>query len=140
MGKGTPVEKVEEIALAVKNLEEVVKLYEDLFGMKFDMEWEVPMENMRVKSALIGKTQFHIVESTSSEGVIAKFIQRKGEGIHHICFRVKNLAEMMERLKKGAKLVPEKPVDLGSVRYIFVHPHSTHGVLIELMETIEGEG
>jgi methylmalonyl-CoA epimerase len=134
-GAESGVENVEEVVLAVEDLDGAVKLYEDLFGIKFDAEWEIPMDNMLVKSALIGETQFQIVRSTAPDGLIAKFIQKRGEGIHHICFRVKNLGEMVDRLRsRGAQIVPEEPIEFGDAVYVFIHPSSTHGLLIELIE------
>lgn len=129
------IEGIGEVVIAVENMKEAVALYEDLFGLKFDLEWTMPGENMNVKAATLGETQLQIVESTSPEGVVARFIRDRGEGLNHICFRVTNLEELLARLrKKGVRLVPEEPVVIPPVSYIFVHPKSTHGVLIELIE------
>lgn len=129
------VEGIHEVVIAVENMKQAVALYEDLFGLKFELEWSMPAENMRVKAATLGDTQLQIVESTSPEGVIARFIRDRGEGLNHICFRVTNLEEMIARLKqKGVRLVPEEPVVIPPVSYIFVHPKFTHGVLVELVE------
>jgi methylmalonyl-CoA/ethylmalonyl-CoA epimerase len=79
---------------------------------------------------------FHIVSSTDDDGVIAKFIRDRGEGLHHIAFWVRDMDEIVARLReKGVKLVPDNPVSFGpsGPSYIFVHPKSTHGVLIELI-------
>jgi len=124
-----------EVVIAVENMKEAVALYEDLFGLKFDVEWTMPGENMNVKAATLGETQLQIVESTSPDGVVARFIRDKGEGLNHICFRVTNMEELIARLKKkGVRLVPEEPVIIPPVSYIFVHPKFTHGVLIELIQ------
>ena len=129
------VEAILEVVIAVENVEDGVALYEDLFGLKFELEWTVPDENIHVKAATIGETQLQIVESTSPEGVIAKFIRDRGEGLNHICFRITNLEEMVARLKKkGVRVIPEEPVGMPPASYIFVHPKFTHGVLIELVE------
>lgn len=129
------IKSIHEVVLAVKDAEKTASLYEDLFGLKFDLSWELPWENMKVRAALIGGTQFHIVESTTPEGVIAKFIEKRGEGIHHICFKVSGFSEMIGRLRKrGVKLIPETPINFGNFSYIFVHPSNTSGVLIELIE------
>lgn len=129
------IEGIGEVVIAVENMKEAVALYEDLFGLKFDLEWTMPGENMNVKAATLGETQLQIVESTSPEGVVARFIRDKGEGLNHICFRVTNLEELLARLrKKGVRLVPEEPIVIPPVSYIFVHPKFTHGVLIELIE------
>ena len=136
--KKSYIQNIEEVVLAVEDMDESVRLYEDLFGIEFDTEWEMPMDDMVVKSARIGETQFQIVKSTTPDGLIAKFIKSRGEGIHHICFKVKNLKEMVDRLKSnGVRIIPEEPIDFGGVAYAFVHPSSTHGLLIELLEMKE---
>jgi methylmalonyl-CoA/ethylmalonyl-CoA epimerase len=130
------VEGVEEVVLAVENQDEVVGLFEDLFDLDFKDSWTVPADNMKVRCAHVGNTQFHVVASTAPEGLIPKFIRQRGEGLHHIAFRVRNLDDVIARLReKGARLVPEQPRSgqHGS-RYIFVHPASVHGLLIELIE------
>jgi methylmalonyl-CoA epimerase len=132
---GKIVENIEEVVLAVNNQEEVVSVFEDLFGLDFKESWTMPVDKMKVRSAKIGDTQFHVVASETPDGVIGKFIRDRGEGIHHICFRVNNLDELIIRLKeKGMRLVPETPRRAESSRFIFIHPASIHGVLIELVE------
>lgn len=132
------LENIEEVVLAVQHQDEVVALFEELFGLEFKDSWVVPADSMKVKCAKVGDTQFHIVASTSPDAVIARFIRDRGEGIHHIAFRVGDLDETITRLReKGIRLVPENPIVLGPVRYIFVHPKSAHGVMIELIERSE---
>lgn len=132
---GKIVQNIEEVVLAVKDQEEVVMMFEDLFGLDFNDSWTVPEDNMRVRSARIGDTQFHVVASETPDAVIGKYIRDKGEGIHHICFRVNNLDELITRLKgKGIRLVPETPRKGRASRFIFIHPKSAHGVMIELIE------
>jgi len=134
---GKMVDHIEEVVLVVNNQDEAVSLYEDLFGLKFDLSWEMPMYEMRVKSAKVGETQFQIVGSTnpSPDAFINKFIRDRGEGIHHIAFGVKNLEESVARLKeKGAQIIPGKARAPGEkATFHFVHPKSTHGLLIELL-------
>jgi methylmalonyl-CoA/ethylmalonyl-CoA epimerase len=127
---------IHEVVVAVKDMNQVVVLCQDLFGLKFDLEWSMPAENMNVKAAMIGETQFQVIEPTGPEGAVARFIKSKGEGLNHVAFRVTNLPKMIARLReKGARLVPEQPVVIGPVSYIFVHPKSTHGGLVELIES-----
>jgi methylmalonyl-CoA/ethylmalonyl-CoA epimerase len=129
------IENVEEVVLAVENQDEVVALFEDLFGLEFKDSWTVPADSMSVRCAHIGDTMFHIVSSMTPDAVIAKFLQNRGEGIHHIAFRVRDMDEMVTRLRqKGVRLVPEEPISLGpsGASYIFIHPQSVYGVLIEL--------
>jgi len=141
------IKNVEEVVIAVKDIEKAAALFKDLFGMKFEAEWEVPSERIRVKSERIAGTQFQLMEPTSPESVVAKFIQSRGEGLNHVAFRVTNLKEMVNRLKeKGVKFATEEPVELenpdipigkGSFTVIFIHPKSACGTLIELIEAKE---
>ena len=130
------LECVEEIVLAVKNQKKTVAFFEELFGLEFDRNWTVPVDSMKVECAMIGDTQFHVVASTRPDTLIDKFIQQRGEGIHHIAFRVKNLDVIISKLVGlGIRLVPEIPrkVREGG-RYIFIHPKYVNGLLIELIE------
>ncbi len=129
------VTRVFEVVHAVHNAEEVTEKYSRLLGISFDLQWELPWENMRVRAAQIGETQLHVVEATAAAGPIDSFLKKKGEGIHHICFEVKGLDALIEHLRsQGVKLIPDKPVRVGDVAYIFIHPSSMNGVLIELVE------
>ena len=142
------IENVEEEVLAVENQDKVVALFEELFGLEFNDSWTVPADSMSVKCAHIGSTMFHIVSSMTPDAVIGKFVRSRGEGIHHIAFRVRDMDEIVNRLRaKDVRLVPEKPVEVGDsgASFIFVHPKSLHGVMIELIcagkqEGEEGQG
>ena len=142
--KEPTIENIEEVAIAVKDVEKAAALFKDLFGMKFELGWEVPEEKIKVKSERIAGTQLQFLESTSPDGVIAKFIQSRGEGLNHIAFRVTNLKEMVSRLKgKGVRFIPEEPIEIenpwgsGLVAYILIHPKSAQGTMVELMEISE---
>ena len=130
------VGKVDHIGIAVKNLEEALKFYEDVLGIKC-VETEV-VEEQKVKVAFlpIGDTEVELLESTTDDGPVAKFIEKKGEGIQHIAYKVDNLEEALEELKeKGIRLIDEKPrYGAGGAKIAFLHPKSTFGVLIELCE------
>lgn len=137
------VEGLMEVAIAVKDLEAAVASYERMLGYQFELEWELPHEKIRVKAARLGQTQLQLITCTAPEGVLAKFLAQRGEGLHHIAFRVRQLDRMVAELKaKGVQFIPEEPVRLpslapvkeGPLAYIFVHPRSARGVLIELIE------
>jgi len=133
---------IEEIAIAVKDANKGASLFNELFGFTFDLGWELAHEKIRVKSQRIGETQFQLLEATSNDSVIAKFIEKKGEGLNHIALRVCKLREFAAKLKrKGVQLIPDEPVDIdnpvtgeGKLSYIFIHPKSALGILIELIE------
>jgi len=130
------VKNIQEVVLAVEKQDEAVALFEELFGLEFKDGWDMPTYDMKVKAAKVGDTQLQIITPTSSESVIAKYIQDRGEGLHHIAFMLSDLDETVARLKeKNIKLIPDRPVAVEGkpLRYIFVHPKSVHGVLIELL-------
>ncbi len=136
---GRVVQKLEEVALAVGDQDKAVAWFQDLFGIQFNESWEVPVDSMKVKCARIGDTQFHIVAPTNPNSVIAKFLKERDQGIHHIAFMVNDLDELITRLKeKGVRLIPEIPRVASKsgvqLKYIFVHPKSAYGLLIELIE------
>ena len=130
------VKNIQEVVLAVEKQDEAVALFEELFGLEFKDGWDMPTYDMKVKSAKVGDTQLQIITPTSSESIIAKYIQDRGEGLHHIAFMLSDLDETVARLKeKNIKLIPDSPVSVEGrpLRYIFIHPKSVHGVLIELL-------
>ena len=130
------VGKVDHIGIAVKNLEETLKFYEEVLGIKCVADEVV--EEQKVKTAFLplGDTEIELLESTSEDGPIAKFIEKKGEGIQHIAYRVDDIEKALEELKeKGIRLIDEKPRrGAGGAKIAFLHPKSTLGVLIEICE------
>ncbi|WFA07722.1 methylmalonyl-CoA epimerase [Tissierella sp. Yu-01] len=130
------VNKVDHIGIAVKNLEETLKFYEDILGIKCVAEEVV--EEQKVKTAFLplGDTEIELLESTSEDGPIAKFIEKKGEGIQHIAYKVDDIEKALEELKaKGIRLIDEKPRrGAGGAKIAFLHPKSTFGVLIEICQ------
>ncbi|OSS41249.1 Methylmalonyl-CoA epimerase [Desulfurella amilsii] len=135
---------VEEVAIAVNDAQEAAHDFSTLFGINFDYQWELPDEKLFVKSAKIGNTQLQFIESTSEDGVVAKFVAKRGEGLNHIALKIKNLDALIKQLRtNNVKLMPNEPVLVdnippfsGKIRYIFIHPSSFHGVLIELIEEL----
>lgn len=130
------IKKIDHIGIAVKDLAETLKLYEGMLGLKA-VETEV-VEEQKVKVAFLptGDSEVELLESTTPDGPIAKFIEKNGEGIQHIAFRVDNLEQRLAELKeKGVRLIDEKPRrGAGGAKIAFLHPKSTYGVLIELCE------
>ena len=128
---------LDHVAVAVKDLEESVKVWEVL-GLKFSAEREV-VEEQKVKTAFAPideNAHIELLEPTGPESAIAKFIDKKGPGIHHICFRVKDVrAKQKELSSKGFTLLyPEPKMGAGNCLVNFVHPKSTGGVLVEISE------
>ncbi|HYF81898.1 MAG TPA: methylmalonyl-CoA epimerase [Clostridia bacterium] len=128
--------KVDHIGIAVSNLDEAVKLYKDVLGLELHGVEVVEEQKVKVAFLPVGDTEVELLESTSPEGPIAKFIEAKGQGIQHIAFRVDDIEAALEEMKaKGMRLIDEKPrYGAGGARIAFLHPKSTSGVLIELCE------
>ena len=127
---------IEHIGIAVKNLDESIKFYEDVLGLKCYAVEEVADQKVKTAFFQIGQTKIELLESTDTDGPIGKFIEKKGEGIHHIAFAAKALYKSLEELKtKGIKLIDEKPRQgAEGLNIAFLHPHATFGVLTELCE------
>ncbi len=130
--------QIEHIGIAVRSLKDAGPLYERLLGCKSYKKEIVESEHVITEFFKIGESKIELLEASSELSAIAGFIEKKGEGIHHIAFAVDNIAEEMARLKKeGFQLlnaVPKKGADNKLV--CFVHPKSSHGVLIELCQEI----
>lgn len=130
------VKKMDHIGIAVKNLEETLKFYEEVLGIKCVSTEVVEEQKVKVAFLPIGDTEVELLESMEEDGPVAKFIEKKGEGVQHIAYRVDNIEKAIEELKgKGIRMVDEKPrYGAGGARIAFLHPKSTFGVLIELCE------
>jgi methylmalonyl-CoA/ethylmalonyl-CoA epimerase len=130
------INKVDHIGIAVKNLKETLRFYEEILGIKCINTEIVEEQKVKVAFLPIGDTEIELLESIDKDGPIAKFIEKKGEGIQHIAYRVNDIDEAIEELKnKGIRLIDEKPrYGAGGAKIAFLHPKSTFGVLIELCE------
>lgn len=128
--------KINHIGIAVKKLEDSLPIFQDILDMKCATIEEVADQKVKVACLPIGESEIELLESTSSEGSIARFIEKRGEGIHHIAFEVDNLKSVLEDLKKkGVQLIDQEPRHgAGGIRIAFLHPRSTNGILIELCE------
>ena len=130
------LEKIDHIGIAVKSVKETGELLSNILGLKVAGEEIVEEQKVKVAFLPLGDSELELLESTSPEGPIARFIEKKGEGIQHIAFRVNNIEEVLEKLKKkGVKLIDEKPrYGAGGTKIAFLHPKSTNGILVELCE------
>jgi methylmalonyl-CoA/ethylmalonyl-CoA epimerase len=128
--------KVEHIGIAVKSLSESVPLFEKLLNTNCYKTESVVSENVNTAFFQNAETKIELIESTSEQGVVSKFIEKKGEGIHHIAFEVEDIEQEMSRLKKeGFILLNEQPRQGADNKLVcFLHPKSTNGVLIELCQ------
>jgi len=126
---------IDHLGVAVKSLAAARRCYEDL-GLEVVGEETVEAEQVHLAMVPVGESRIELLEATSPDSAIARFITKRGEGLHHIALRVSDLAATVERLKrKGARLISEDiKVGAGGHLYVFVHPSSTGGVLLELCE------
>lgn len=128
--------KINHIALAVTDLERSLSFWKDALGLEVEKTEEVSAEKAIVSFLNIGDSKIELVQSTDPESGLGKYLEKKGPGIHHICVEVENIEKMVEQLKdKGIRLineVPRKKED--GRRYVFIHPESTQGILVELYQ------
>jgi methylmalonyl-CoA epimerase len=126
---------IDHVGIAVKSLAAAKAIYEKL-GLDVSPEETVEQEQVRLVMVLVGESRLELLEATSESSAIAKFIAKRGEGLHHVCMKVPDLSAAVERLKKdGVRLVSDEiKTGAGGHRYVFVHPTSTGGVLLELVQ------
>lgn len=126
--------QIEHIGIAVKNLDESIKFYENIFGLKCYAVEEVRDQKVKTAFFQIGETKIELLESTETDGPISKFIEKKGEGIHHIAFKTKDINSSLKKLKeKNIRLIDEHPrKGAEGLNIAFLHPKAANGVLIEL--------
>ena len=126
---------IDHLGIAVKDLQQAKKLYEQL-GLEVVSEETVLHEKVKVAMIPMGESRVELLEATSDDSTIAKFIAKRGEGLHHVAVHVPNVAEAVEQLKKtGTRFVSEEiKIGAGGHLYVFVHPSSAGGVLLELCQ------
>ncbi len=129
------IKKIDHIGIAVKDLESAMGLYRKL-GFEIKEIEEVEEQKVRVAMIPVGESKIELIEATSDDSAVAKFIEKKGEGIHHIAVNVESIESALENAKsKGLQLIDEKPkIGVGGKKIAFVHPKSTKGVLLEFVE------
>ncbi len=130
------ISHIEHIGIAVKNLEESIQFYEDVLGLKCYSIEEVADQKVKTAFFMVGQTKVELLESTDPEGPIGKFIEKKGEGVHHMAFSVKGIEDALAKMdEKGIRLIDKTPrKGAEGLDIAFLHPKSTHGVLMELCE------
>ncbi len=127
---------IEHIGIAVKNLNEAIKFYEEILGLKCYAIEEVADQKVKTAFFMVGQTKIELLESTSPEGPISKFIDKRGEGIHHLAFAVDGLQKSLDELKEKNIMLIDAEARKGAeeLSIAFIHPKSTFGVLTEFCE------
>jgi methylmalonyl-CoA/ethylmalonyl-CoA epimerase len=132
--------KIDHLGVAVKSIDEGKNFWTEVLGLNF--EGFETVEEQKVTTAFfpVGESEVELLESTAPDGPIAKYLEKKGEGIQHVAFRVENIEAALEELKqKNIRLIDEKPRrGAGGAKIAFLHPKATNGVLVELCERDEG--
>jgi methylmalonyl-CoA epimerase len=128
--------KLVHIGIAVKNIEEKLRIWHDVLGLKLHIIQEVPDQKVRIATLEVGDVHIELVEPTDVHSSIHKFIEKRGEGLHHLCFAVQNIEEVLSNMKKnGVTLIDEVPrKGAMNSKIAFIHPKDMGGVLIELCE------
>ncbi len=129
------IKKINHVAVVVGDIDESLKFWRDAMGIELHKTEDVPSQKSMVAFLPVGESEVELVKPTSEDSGVAKFLAERGGGMHHLCFEVDNIVEMMAELKaKGVRLINEEPNVLPGRKMAFVHPKSTGGVLVELYE------
>ncbi len=127
--------KIDHIGIAVRSLDSALRFWEEQLGMRVDLRETVEHEKVNLAMLPASESRIELLEPTSPESAIVKFIEKRGEGLHHVAIRVPDLNAAVERLKAGgARLLNEPRPGAGGHTYVFLHPASTGGVLLELIQ------
>ena len=134
------IQKIDHLGIAVRSLDESVPYYENALGLKCEHREEVPSQKVRTAFFHCGEVHLELLEPTDPESPIAKFLEKKGEGFHHVAIAVDDIHAEMKRLKDaGFELLAEQPKQGADNKLIcFLHPRSTNGLLVELCQDIRG--
>lgn len=131
------IKRVDHIAIAVNSADDALSVFDSVFGLKADHIEELPDQGVKAATVRVGDTNIEFIEPTDPEGGVAKFIEKKGEGIHHICIEVDDIdAELRSLAVRGVELIDKEARKGLAGRIGFLHPRATKGVLIELVQKV----
>jgi methylmalonyl-CoA epimerase len=131
------IKRINHIGIVVRRIEEALKVYQDALGLPLTKIEEVPEQEVRVAFLEVDGSEVELVEPTSTKSGVARFLERRGEGLHHICFEVDEIEGALRELEaKGIALVEREPRRGAKGKVAFIHPKSACGVLIELLEVV----
>ena len=131
--------KVHHVALIVRSIDDALGFWHDTLGLELETVMDIPSDRVRIAFLGIGESKVELVEPTDDTTGVARFLESKGEGFHHVCFEVANLSETLLRLElDGLELIDTAPRKGAEGPVAFIHPRSCHGVLVELIEAPGG--
>jgi methylmalonyl-CoA epimerase len=131
--------RIHHVAVVVRSIEESLEFYRDSLGLELETTMDIQTDRVRIAFLGVGESKIELVEPTDDTTGVARFLESKGEGFHHVCFEVANLAETLLRLEiEGVELIDTAPRRGAEGPVAFIHPRSGHGVLVELIEAAGG--
>jgi len=131
------IKKINHVAIVVEDIESALSFWRDKLGLTLDHIEEVPSQASKVAFLPVGEGEVELVEPTDPESGLAKYLEKRGEGMHHLCIEVDDIAAMLSKLRDmDVRLINEEPVELPGRKMAFIHPKSSNGVLIELYEIV----
>ncbi len=129
------IKKIDHIAIVVHNIEEALQVYEGALGIELAEVKEMPEQAVRIAFLPVGESEIELVEPITAESGVARFLEKRGEGLHHVCLEVDDIeAALQDLAAQGIRIIDEQPRRGAHGRVAFLHPKSAHGVLIELIE------
>jgi methylmalonyl-CoA/ethylmalonyl-CoA epimerase len=130
--------KINHVAIVVQDIDAALNFWEQTFGLKLDHVEDVPSQKSKVAFLPLGESEIELVQPTTSDSGLANFLEKRGEGMHHICIEVSDIDATLAELKsKGVRLINEVPEELPGRKMAFIHPKATNGVLVELYQLTE---
>jgi methylmalonyl-CoA/ethylmalonyl-CoA epimerase len=132
------IKKINHVAIVVKDIDSALGFWRDQLGLELDHIEDVPSQASKVAFLPVGGSEVELVQPTDPESGLGKYLEKRGEGLHHLCVEVDDIEGMLALLKeKGVRMINDKPVDLPGRRMAFIHPKAGNGVLIELYQLLD---
>lgn len=132
------IKKINHVAILVEDIETALKFWRDQLGLTLDHMEDVPSQSSKVAFMPVGEGEVELVEPTDKASGLGKYLEKRGEGMHHLCIEVDDIQAMLADLKeKGVRLINEEPIALPGRKMAFIHPKSASGVLVELYEVFD---
>ena len=130
--------KINHVAIVVQDIDAALNFWEQTFGLELDHVEDVPSQKSKVAFLPLGESEIELVQPTTSESGLANFLEKRGEGMHHICIEVEDIDATLAELKsKGVRLINDVPEELPGRKMAFIHPKAANGVLVELYQLTE---
>lgn len=132
--------KINHVAIVVQDIDAALNFWEQTFGLELDHVEDVPSQKSKVAFLPLGESEIELVQPTTSDSGLANFLEKRGEGMHHICIEVSDIDATLAELKsKGVRLINEVPEELPGRKMAFIHPKAANGVLVELYQLTENK-